>query len=99
MDFAVRLTDGPMVDAAEVSAALAIRASVAPPDDRAWRRHHVASVLADCGGDIARVAERLGLHPSNVYRLLRRLGIDPPKRRRQSVEPCFAGAPATAVGD
>jgi DNA-binding NtrC family response regulator len=91
--FAAALADGPTVGIAEVSTALDIRASVAAPDDRAWKRHHIVSVLADCGGDIARVAERLGLHPSNVYRLMRRLGIEPPKRRRLP-----SGAYLTAAG-
>jgi DNA-binding NtrC family response regulator len=91
VDFAVTLTDGSTVGVAEVSTALDIPDSVAPPDDRAWMRHQVVSVLEDCNGDIARVSERLGLHPSNVYRLLRRLGVNPPKRRRLPPEP-HAGA-------
>ena len=82
VEFAVALTDGASVGASEVSRALDAAAVVAPLDDCARMRHHVVSVIADCGGDIAQVAERLGLHPSNVYRLLRRMGVETPRRRR-----------------
>lgn len=83
VDFALALADGPTVGVEEVSAALVADSRSPCTADRGRIRHEVVSALAECDGDIARVAARLGMHPSNVYRLLRRLGIDPPKRRRQ----------------
>ncbi|HEX2721764.1 MAG TPA: sigma 54-interacting transcriptional regulator [Gemmatimonadaceae bacterium] len=81
VEFALRLAEGEVVGAVEISRALEGRRHVPPRDDLSWLRQQLVTMVADCDGDIARVAERLGMHSSNVYRRMRRLGIDTPKRR------------------
>lgn len=81
VEFAVRLADGGVVGAADVAQALGGTGAVVSRDDRACMRHELLTLLVDCDGDIARVSELLGLHSSNVYRRMQRLGITPPKRR------------------
>jgi DNA-binding NtrC family response regulator len=97
VEFAMALADGPIVGAAEVSEALGVRASVAPHSERASMRHHLVTVLADCGGDTARAAERLGMHRSNVYRMMRRLGIHTRQRRHLLVEPAADASPPAGL--
>jgi DNA-binding NtrC family response regulator len=99
VEFAMALADGPIVRAAEVSEALGARASFAARDDRTWMRNHLVAVLADCGGDTARAAERLGLHRSNVYRLMRRLGIGTKQRRHVPLEQGADGPSAPTTGE
>lgn len=81
VEFALRLADDEVVGPSDISRALDGHSRVVASDDLIWMRQQLVTVLADCDGDIARVAERLGLHLSNVYRRMRRLGIAPPKRR------------------
>jgi DNA-binding NtrC family response regulator len=87
VEFAVRLADGGVVSAAEVSQALGGAGSGASRDERGCMRQQLLTLLVDCDGDIARVSELLGLHSSNVYRRMQRLGITPPKRRHVPADP------------
>jgi DNA-binding NtrC family response regulator len=82
VEFAMALADGPIIGVTEVAEALGAHVSVAPRDDWVCTRQRLMSVLAECGGDTARVADHLGLHRSNVYRMMRRLGISTPRRQR-----------------
>jgi DNA-binding NtrC family response regulator len=43
---------------------------------RAFKSQFLDSVLEDCAGDRAEAALRLGLHPSNLLRMLRELGLE-----------------------
>lgn len=40
------------------------------------------AVLGDCGGDTGEAARRLRVNRATVYRWLRKLGLEPPRRRR-----------------
>jgi DNA-binding NtrC family response regulator len=94
VEFAMVLADGPVVGSKEVSEALGTDATLTGHDDRASMRRHLLSVLAACDGDITRVAQRLGRHPSNVYRMMRRLGVSTHRRRHLPAEcPASASAP------
>jgi DNA-binding NtrC family response regulator len=82
VEFAMALAEGPVIGVAEITEALGAQGSSPRRDDRSWMRQRLVSALAECDGDTTRVAHRLGLHRSNVYRLMRRLGICPPRRQR-----------------
>jgi len=45
------------------------------PAVRAYKRRLVSTVLAECGGHQARAAEELGLHRSNLSRIIRDLDL------------------------
>ena len=85
VEFALALGDGARVGAAEIGEALGTSSSGFALPRLGWTRPYVTGVLADCGGDTERVAKRLGLDRSTVYRLMRRLGIGTPKRRRHAL--------------
>jgi two-component system response regulator HydG len=86
VEFAIALADGSSVGSSEVSEALGASAALAGSDERSFMRHRLVAVLAECGGDTARAAERLGLHRSNVYRMMRRLGVSTRQRRHLAAE-------------
>jgi two-component system nitrogen regulation response regulator NtrX len=41
----------------------------------AFERHYVTRLLDQCGGNVTRTAERLGIERSHLYRKMRALGI------------------------
>lgn len=86
VEFAMALADGPIVGRSEVSEALGTKGAMPRKDEPAATREYVVALLAECAGDMSRVAERLGVHRSNAYRLMRRLGIGTPRRRHLSAE-------------
>jgi DNA-binding NtrC family response regulator len=42
-----------------------------------YERQYMTQVLAECNGSITDVARRSGLERTSIYRILRRLGLDP----------------------
>jgi Nif-specific regulatory protein len=43
-----------------------------------FQKEYVQRMIGQCGGNMSRAAERLGLHRSNLYRKMRQLGMDVP---------------------
>jgi transcriptional regulator of acetoin/glycerol metabolism len=80
VEFAIALADGPIVLAEDVSEALGSSRSLLPGACPP-ARERLVSVLECCGWNTALAAERLGVHRSNVYRMMARLGIAGPRRR------------------
>ena len=44
-----------------------------------FERAYLLQQFKDCDGNVARLAERVGMERTNLYRKLRALGIDPKK--------------------
>lgn len=84
VEFAVVLADGPVIGAPEVSAALGAGTQNTPHAASLQRQHWLLSILQECDWNTARAASQLGLHRSNVYRMMQRLGISAPRRRHNA---------------
>lgn len=80
----VRCPAGGRAEAAHLSPQ--IRGADAPPVPgfreavRAFKARLVLAALGESGGNVSRAAERLGLHRSNLSRMMRDLGIEPTGR-------------------
>ncbi len=86
------LGNGETIEAAEVEAALGVRRPAAPPPGvpafdqplrearEQFERAYFEYQLQLAGGSVTRVAGRVGLERTHLYRKLRALGIDPKQR-------------------
>ena len=79
---ALFVTDGELLESTRLQAAITDGAVIGPEVDdlkvvlASAEKAHIERVLGECGGDVTRAAERLGIGTSTLYRRVKALGLD-----------------------